>query len=105
MENIKENNKLIAEFLGYPLDEKENLHWVDTEESYGYKTSDLKYHSDWNWLMECIKEIKDVDSKFKLKHLGAFVSWEHRFKESLFIGIDNTYSTVVEFIKWYNETK
>lgn len=114
MENIKENNKLIAEFLGYPLDEKENLHWIDTEESYGYKTSDLKFHNDWNWLIEAVEKIErlgflvHIDTVDGVKIFNpktqdmVFVTWKSREFTTKF---ESTYEAVVEFIKFYNENK
>ena len=117
MENIKENNKLIAEFLGYPLDEKENLHWIDAGESYGYKTNDLKYHTDWNWLMEAVEKIEDIQDgeegdSFR-SHLYDITIRQHVVTvENTDIEVAeygskllNTYYAVVEFIKFYNEEK
>lgn len=89
MKTTEENNKLIAEFMANSK--------VETHHN--------QYHTSWNELMPVIRKIKDIDPKFQIKHLGAFSSWEHRFKESLYMGIGNTYGTVVEFIKWYNQLK
>lgn len=123
MENIKENNKLIAEFMGWETENQDeesctyetpymvNIScmedWEATVDDYTswLLPEEMLFHNDWNWLMGVLKGIKGVDAKFQLKHLGAFASWEHRLKESLYMGIGNTYGTVVEFIKWYNENK
>jgi|LakMenE01Jun11ns_1017448.scaffolds.fasta_scaffold9942154_1 hypothetical protein len=80
MNNIIENNKLIAEFMGYKLmpcnnglawesphtkviDDKFNLHGklFHTKGSthYDYANSYLKFDSEWNWLMEVIQAIEE----------------------------------------------
>ena len=51
-----ESNKLIAEFMGFQLT---NLGWYDAEECLNEKDNtfdDLKFHSDWNWLMPVVEE-------------------------------------------------
>tara|TARA_R110000803_G_scaffold124824_1_gene192517 strand:- start:833 stop:1084 length:252 start_codon:yes stop_codon:yes gene_type:complete len=75
------DNKLIAEFMGYPD--------LGTEGDFTY----LKYHREWNWLMPVVHEI---DEKCR-KYLGL--------NHSLHIGddIDAVYSQVVEFIKEHND--
>ena len=65
MENIIENNKLIAEFLvkneGGLVKLKENIFSTidEFEIPDDYLTlKDLKYHLDWNWLMGVVEKIE-----------------------------------------------
>ena len=77
------DNRLIAEFMGYPD--------LGTEGDFSY----LKYQTEWNWLMPVVRKI---DEKCR-EHLGL--------NHSLHIGddIDAIYLQVVEFIKTYNNEK
>lgn len=76
-------------------------------------TADLKFHSDWNWLMEVVEKIESLGfilktygrgSTFLIK--GEYYNtpiWNDEFfgntkKESI-------YNACVEFIKWYNDNK
>ena len=70
MDNITENNKLIAEFMGiyfknneYQID-NENLRWMvisanswlnDLEEQ------DFDFHSSWDWLMPVVEKIESLN--------------------------------------------
>ena len=104
MDNITENNKLIAEFLvkneGGLVKLKENIFSTidEFEIPDDYLTlKDLKYHKNWNLLMAVVEKIKGLISE------SEFI---YRFKESLFkFNINNVWLSCIEFIKWYNEQK
>jgi hypothetical protein len=102
---MENNNILIAEFMGINhLDDDKyinNLKGMKAEGLYfeqGYMTSELKFDTDWNWLMQVVKkcreESNDEDSY-----------WEAIYYSLVDLDIDNVYIAVVEFIKWYNENK
>ena len=67
-----ENNKLIAEFMGlkkfqsrldYTIyDIPQHKRDVVTEQNGGalFAEMDLKFHSDWNWLMEVVEKIESL---------------------------------------------
>ena len=62
--NTTENNKLIAEFLGAKqYDETDNFVYFDeTNNIFSNDTisiKDLKFHYDWNWLMEVVDKIEE----------------------------------------------
>ena len=91
--NIMNNNKLIAEFMGVP--QGEHTHFMVEPfalESYA-NVDDLKYDISWDWLMPVVHKI---DEKCR-EPLGL--------NHSLHIGddIDAVYHEVVEFIKEVNE--
>jgi len=59
---MEENNKIIAEFMGYALNENDEYpieyitvqgHW-DT-----CSIQDLNYHKSWDWLMKVVEKIKN----------------------------------------------
>lgn len=117
-ERINEINGKMAVFIGYKFIKKAK--WWDLR-GYGcdvfkkpnpfgiaYSHKNLKFHYDWNWLMQCVD---------KIESLGYFVminKWS-----SVYTGSDgdrisvtsvesggkhfNTWYAVSKFIDWYNE--
>ena len=111
--NTQENNRLIAEFMGYLLDDKEGVYWIETDEKYGVPPEDLEYHTSWDWLMPVVEKIER-------EYMYAVQScWEHciidkagentedfeRIEVDSSDKLSATYGAVVEFIKWYNQNK
>lgn len=103
------NNKLIAEYMKVniiTLDnvrENKNPYYSSAD---GYLEDDLKYHSDWNWLMPVVEKIESddrydvdilqygtriTDNQEEIVNNIADISFDKK--------IDHTYSAVVEFIK------
>jgi len=112
--NTTENNKLIAEFMGYEtVGDGYIIPYDDTDNDY-YLPEHLKFHSSWEWLMPVVEKIentsvdnKDNSDSFFNVVIEAFEcdingggntihANGHTKKEA-------TYKAVVEFIKWYNE--
>lgn len=122
-----ENNKLIAEFLGFIAISEENF-LADN-----YKVSDedklmileaTKYHSDWNWLMEIVEKIESlganvwvVKNKVKVTIIGELAQkLNNSLYDTEFEGydfeyytqetkIEAVYNACLEFIKWHNSAK
>ena len=86
-----ENNKIIAKFMGATL------------------TKDLKYHLDWNWLMEVVEKIRSIDTKAKGNFRTSLLHYQRNNKTifglSILEGKEYVYNACLEFIKWYNENK
>ena len=101
-----ENNKLIAEFLGY-IDNgcSEDGFLIHQITNYDVEISSLKYHEDWNWLMEVVEKIESLGYRIEIvKHICRIYLSN---KETIIISentpkIEAVYNAVVEFIKWYN---
>ena len=100
-----ENNTLIAEFMGgYQYDKEDNFVTFDlTDNMFSHDTillKNLKFHSDWNWLMEVVDKISNI------KHwcLNATIDWlsESQNRDGIYT-IQDMYESVVEFIKEYNK--
>ena len=104
-----ENNKLIAEFLGetkQPFEFSQFGYinslgeWKDT-----FFDNQLKFHSDWNWLMEVVEKIESLGYRVEIaKHICRIYLSN---KETIIISentpkIEAVYIACVEFIKWYN---
>ena len=115
MKNIVENNKLLAEFLGgikQPFEFPQFGYinsmgdWKDT-----FFDNQLKFHSDWNWLMQVVEKIENLSKEgetymFSITKFSARVTYKG--SRIVDLPIDNTkieavYNACVEFIKWYNQ--
>ena len=131
MENIIENNKLIAEFLNWEFDDLSEtfetpfLKLVDPhafgDEQFSCKLQDfeLEFHSDWNWLMKVVEKIHSMQSYGVLINPnGTYIQDEDdkvicmTFKNEEVNGeiisssnIEATFNCCAEFVKWYNEQK
>lgn len=89
---IDENNKLIAEFMGWEHSKNEDID--------AYEMSNLKYHTSWDWLMPVVKRLSEEMSCGKIEEL-------HDFYELFYYGlyeanINKVYSAILQFIQWFN---
>ena len=123
MDNIIENNRIIAEFMGFIADKSFEVKLVDGINTSCYYYKDdvmylpevMAYHSDWSWLMEVVEKIESLPT---MKDNGNFFFEIHQDSVTVFnstrmdiiievIGqgsrINNTYQAVIEFIQWYNK--
>ena len=117
MENIIENNKIIAEFLDWEFDDLSEtfetpfLKLVDPhafgDEQFSCKLHDfeLKFHLDRNWLMLVVEEIKDLEDNSKDKTTEEFKEFKKILALPIYTKIEAVYNACVEFIKWYNKQK
>lgn len=111
MKNTEENNSLVANFMGYSyfLSDSGVDSWGDDDverweigiDNY-LKIEELEFHSSWDWLMDVISVIKTMgigvgdDSYHLIDNIDSNL---------INIDIKETYLTVIEFIKRYNENK
>ena len=128
MENIIENNKLIAEFLNWEFDDLSEtfetpfLKLVDPhafgDEQFSCKLQDfeLEFHSDWNWLMRLVEKIENLQDEnncaiYNVQTEQCFVEIIINHTSETIVEVDSNskiqtvYRACVEFIKWYNENK
>ena len=102
---MENENKLIAEFMGYKVVDKpkvvngENFfEYIDENGNYTYCKSSLKYNTHWDWLMPVVESIFErLDSRDN--------SATEIKKYMLLCCLDETYNAVVEFINQYNKNK
>ena len=126
MDNIIENNKLIAEFLEWEFDDLSEtfetpfLKLVEPQafgdEQFSCKLQDfeLEFHSDWNWLMSVVEKIENLQDEnncaiYNMQIEQSFTEIiDNHTSETIIYDIDAdskieaVYNTVIEFIKWYN---
>ena len=90
--NTMENNKLIAEFMGYPK-------IANDEDKRDYLEDCVKYHESWDWLMPVAEKIKDgAYNGIILEKVD-----EIDFRLTCDLRKENIYKAVVEFINQYNK--
>jgi hypothetical protein len=101
MNNLTENNRLIAEFMEWEqtdnnmFDFPDNFNDCLTLEYHCISPDLMKFHSDWNWLMEVVEKILNICSE----------SDEMERYYTIIDGIpsiESVYECCIEFILWYN---
>jgi hypothetical protein len=110
--NTLENNKLIAEFFGGKYKNQTNIPLNDNQIwlpkfgvcDLGNNGKVLKFHNDWNWLIQVVDKIYEMDLYYD-KYIDYNSSMISNGKINLGTRINRVYEQVVEFIKWYNEQK
>ena len=100
MKTIEEKNRMIAEFMGFKLQDDPNERWFGQyftvpNKVWANRIELLHFHASWDWLMPVVEKIESVNEGVPQQLLNA----------SLFSYIEEVYSSVVEFIEWYNENK
>lgn len=100
--NTTENNKLIAEFMGFLP-----------------RIKNPKYHNDWNILMQVVEKIESLGYELQKENNSVFFKGNYT-EISSFYGmkkyyktefnkdcnstfIEAVYNACIEFIKWYNQ--
>jgi hypothetical protein len=116
--NTTENNKIIAEFMGFYFDRFHNdgiieppINTMFFKHSATFSLEELKFNSDWNWIMEVVEKIKPLVYAFDICKSGTII---FQFKENNTLPsiafnnrnmsqIETVYNSCIEFIKWHNE--
>ena len=108
-QEIENGNKVIALYRGYTINEDGNI-CKDNIPLFGVK--DLKYHCDWDMLMEVVEDIAtDYDVRITWMPTAINVTYIDRPDisdgEITSMGgmsaIENTFLSVVRFIEWHNK--
>ncbi len=96
MESIIEGNEIIATYLEFKQKsyspESEKM-WCDNKN--GLPVGELKFHSDWNWLMLVLKKISEKDDIYKAG--TAIIMSEYNYD------ITQIWQSVVSHIKLSNK--
>jgi hypothetical protein len=91
-QEIINGNELIAKFLNFTqksyTPESEKM-WCD--EKQGLPVGELKFHSDWNWLIPVMKKISQKDDIYKAGVANIMSEYEY--------DIIRIWETVVKHIK------
>ena len=124
MDNITENNKLMAEFMGLETGkqlgyERWENDWFDNRGVInGQRNEKLLFDTDWNWLMEVVGKIQilEIVHDNTRNYDSVFKEWQCTFSPTYkthdfgyIVGksknseIESVYNACIEFIKWYNK--
>lgn len=117
MENVNENNRLIAEFMGYiPISETDflggNHNFIEGSEDFNrlhiYDAS--KYHTSWDWIMPVVQRIDEMGASVIIGRMFCDIKYEDplnaekHFDIRIASGVkmNAVHGAVVEFVKWHN---
>ena len=106
--STEENNRLIAEFMGYEIDPLFTM-----PDGSDYNNNAL-YHLSWDWLMPVVEKIESFifknDEYYNFQILGGCCVYVISSNGNELICVDNgkskldcVYQAVIEFIEWYNQ--
>lgn len=116
-----ENNKLIAEFMGmkseykkYTNNDDEGIltykYPINKTQVWNVTPDELKYHNDWNWIMEIVDKIEGMGCRTELlgqkdnynfqigKRGGHYPDFDSDGETKILA----VYGGVVQFIEWFN---
>ncbi len=124
---MEENNKIIAEFMGYTLNENDEYpieyitvqgHWDNCS------IQDLNYHKSWDWLMKVVEKIESIKDSYHGR-FGVYISSNsctiqstnfrpdkpipnppHYYNNVVLNNkIESVYYSIIYFINFYNKQK
>lgn len=110
-----ENNRLIAEFMGFEMTHKINYipsKYPDCIKNHEHLKVDnednLPFHSDWNWLMLVVEKIESIGHKVVITNHICRI--EILLMDDIVVSEDMpkikaVYNACILFIKWYNKNK
>jgi len=102
--NTIENNKIIAEFIGFKFSEHFGAFMTESGNVQFYKA---KYHKSWDWLMPVIEKIESLGYKFQICRHRAQIYLDDGFNSPALCDsksetkIQAAYAAVADFIKNY----
>lgn len=109
-EEITNNNKLIAEFMGmgnnpkfYNLMSPTLLYVIDRAKT-SCTAEELRFDFSWDWLMPVCHKIARINHETIDTNVLRMPSWEFG-SIGLESSITSVWEAVVKFINWYNENK
>lgn len=102
MDDLLENNKLIAKFMGSirfcNIHGMEELITPNSITIIPFHDDEIRYDESYDWLMPVVEKISSLTTED---------NYNFNFYKVLSLNIDaslnHIYEAVVEFIKWYNE--
>jgi predicted HTH transcriptional regulator len=110
--NNTENNRLIAEFMGYNEEiVNGEIYFTLPDMLESLSDEELQYHSDWNWLMEVVEKIENYNEYTNVLftpqgcEINCYIENGFLFSNDCNTKIEAVYNACIEFIKWYNKQK
>ena len=91
--NTTDKNTLIAEFMKWDI--LNDMTYSEATKGKWIELDKLKFHSNWNWLMEVVKECYSKEHNQNSYYEAIYYSLAD-------LNIEAIYNAVVAFIEWYN---
>jgi hypothetical protein len=102
--NEKEYNRLCVEFIGLKCHEPSGYWTLPTfMDGDGWTMTDMKFHSDWNWIIEVVEKIKKVIGNPTTVTVACFNGDIN--KALMSAKKEAVVQSIWEFLNWYNEQK
>jgi hypothetical protein len=102
--NLEEYNKMCAEFLEWEF--QHGYYNPDHLHEYSFKTTEeLKFHSDWNLIMEVVEKIKSINVYKNNPSDTTLATIREEIR--IFLGLCNkkaAVQTIWEFLQLYKES-
>lgn len=122
LQQIYENNRLIAEFMGWESNRYSNLpnklHKGNSDDERSVYVGSLEYHTSWDWIMHVVEKIDNINCNdytgftFQINKtsVSVFCHVKSRMDGVIFqtpwrkecSKIEAVYEGVLEFVKFYN---
>lgn len=111
MKNIIEGNKLIAEFMGMEIIDKNEMDlWVKTDLHNGImEETNACFHYSWDWLMPCVDRIESMGYISFINPLSCQIHKNIKPHPKIICSkkgsskIEAVWLAVIELIQWHNE--
>ena len=111
IEEIKLANVVLANFMGW-----EEIYEGANQFAYNKPKGDdtiyyrrdlrgLQYHVDWNWLMPVLHKIEQIRLNSSITNEEVDYRKDVIDNKVIQVDIQQTYTCIVDFVKWYNKTK
>ena len=103
----EETNKIIAEFMKWDI--LNDMTYSKATKGKWIELDKLKFHSNWNWLMEVVEKIESLNYSIEINkqeendYQCLVVQKDIKVQTFSKIKIEAVYNACVEFIKFYNE--
>jgi hypothetical protein len=109
--NEQEFNQLCVDFIELKCHEPSGYWTLPTfMDGDGWTMNDMKFHSDWNWIMEVFKKIQEEGYMYGIV-VGASSIWKYEdvttpiFIQSSEDPLEASVRVLNQFLNWYNEQK
>ena len=117
--NTTENNKLLAEFLGYvnttPTDKDFNIYELKGGKLGRFiEATSMKFHNDWRWIMAVVEKIEEIETKdgrtftIDIHKDNVIINQYGKYNNEIIVTeggtrLENLYNACVKFVEWYNK--
>jgi hypothetical protein len=106
----KENNRMIAEFMGAKITDINGIQKPIYYPIMGKSVNKLKYHESWDWLMPVVDKIESLEGtngnnyKFTIQNETSYIDCTNIISSpSAKYKIESAYEVVISFIEFYNK--